>query len=205
MYKKTLVLGIALLCGSTYAGIIAQTGFETGEGFPTLVAGGFNVTTVDGANWTAGGTGNYAGSWAGQALTGTQSAVIGNVPSLGHFITVDAAGSAGVGSIDFSWERFTTTTGNLTVQWTTDALTGSETWTDAATISIAGAPAGGWAAESIAINQAGDVKVRLFLGDGTGGASFDDVTVTNIPEPATLGMVAMFGGAILFIRRKMMI
>ncbi len=28
--------------------------------------------------------------------------------------------------------------------------------------------------------------------------------VTNIPEPATLGMVAAFGGAVLFIRRRLM-
>jgi hypothetical protein len=34
--------------------------------------------------------------------------------------------------------------------------------------------------------------------------AFDDVTVTAIPEPATLGMVAVFGGGILFIRRKLM-
>lgn len=42
-----------------------------------------------------------------------------------------------------------------------------------------------------------------FLGAGT---AWDvAATVTTIPEPATLGMVAMFGGAILFVRRKMMI
>lgn len=33
----------------------------------------------------------------------------------------------------------------------------------------------------------------------------DNVTVTSIPEPATLGMVALFGGGILFIRRKLML
>ena len=36
-------------------------------------------------------------------------------------------------------------------------------------------------------------------------AYIDDVTVSAIPEPATLGMVAAFGGGILFIRRKLMI
>jgi hypothetical protein len=34
---------------------------------------------------------------------------------------------------------------------------------------------------------------------------FDDITMTAIPEPATLGLVAAFGGGILFIRRRFMI
>lgn len=36
------------------------------------------------------------------------------------------------------------------------------------------------------------------------GSHFGDITVTTIPEPATLGTVIAFGGAILFIRRKLM-
>jgi len=32
----------------------------------------------------------------------------------------------------------------------------------------------------------------------------DDISVTAIPEPATLGMVAVMGGGILFIRRRLM-
>ncbi|MCK4564245.1 MAG: hypothetical protein KAU94_06205 [Verrucomicrobia bacterium] len=35
-------------------------------------------------------------------------------------------------------------------------------------------------------------------------ASIDNVTVTAIPEPATMGLLAAFGGSILFIRRKLM-
>ncbi len=41
-------------------------------------------------------------------------------------------------------------------------------------------------------------------GGTTGGDLMMD-NVTVIPEPATLGMVALFGGGILFIRRKLMI
>lgn len=46
---------------------------------------------------------------------------------------------------------------------------------------------------------------------GVGGGVFTEnfnvtgSTITAIPEPATLGMVAAFGGAMLFIRRKLMI
>ena len=44
-------------------------------------------------------------------------------------------------------------------------------------------------------------------GTGTFATDFSvtDTTITAIPEPATLGMVAIFGGSILFIRRKLMI
>jgi hypothetical protein len=38
----------------------------------------------------------------------------------------------------------------------------------------------------------------------TGRATVSGFSVTTIPEPATLGMVALFGGGILFIRRKRM-
>ena len=33
----------------------------------------------------------------------------------------------------------------------------------------------------------------------------DDITISQIPEPATLGLVAAMGGAILFVRRRFMI
>ncbi|MCK5924028.1 MAG: hypothetical protein KAG66_24045, partial [Methylococcales bacterium] len=39
---------------------------------------------------------------------------------------------------------------------------------------------------------------------GTGQIELDNLVVTQIPEPATLGMVAIYGGSILFIRRKLM-
>ena len=39
----------------------------------------------------------------------------------------------------------------------------------------------------------------------TGRATFAGISITTIPEPATLGMVAAFGGGILFIRRKLML
>ncbi|WP_372795816.1 PEP-CTERM sorting domain-containing protein [Pontiella sp.] len=36
------------------------------------------------------------------------------------------------------------------------------------------------------------------------GGFFDNLTIEAIPEPATLGMVAVFGGAVLFVRRRFM-
>jgi hypothetical protein len=37
------------------------------------------------------------------------------------------------------------------------------------------------------------------------GYVVDDIEITTIPEPATLGMIALFSGAMLFIRRRFMI
>ena len=53
-----------------------------------------------------------------------------------------------------------------------------------------------------------EVALRITsVGDGATFAStiwLDNVSVTTIPEPATLGMVAAFGGGILMVRRKLM-
>ncbi len=37
------------------------------------------------------------------------------------------------------------------------------------------------------------------------GYVVDDISVSAIPEPATLGMVGLVSGAMLFIRRRLMI
>ena len=202
-YHTLAALAVSTI--TSQAALIASTGFEVSEGFPNgAVTGGFNVTTADGAVWTAGGAGNYAGAWAGQALAGTQSAVIGNVNTDAQFITVDPSGADGVSTISFSWERFTTTTTALLVQHTTDVLDGGEVWATAETIVVAGAPGGGWEAETVSINQAGDVKVRFFLDGGvdSGGVSFDSVTVQSVPEPSAAALLGLGGLALILRRRK---
>ena len=56
---------------------------------------------------------------------------------------------------------------------------------------------------------AGEISVDGFGEEGVGWNLTQDfvantVTLTVIPEPATLGLVAAFGGGILFIRRLML-
>ena len=51
---------------------------------------------------------------------------------------------------------------------------------------------------------AGQVQVVLSAGTDSGFTVVDAIAIQTVPEPATLGMVAAFGGAILFIRRKLM-
>ncbi|VGO20837.1 hypothetical protein [Pontiella sulfatireligans] len=52
-----------------------------------------------------------------------------------------------------------------------------------------------------------DRKIRFNSGnaDQIGDAIFNFDTVAVIPEPASLGMVAVFGGGLLFVRRRFMI
>lgn len=207
MKLKLTLAALAATALSANAAIIASTGFESAEdaGFTNNVNNNFSVTT-GGATWSVGGTGNYAGSWDGAALNGTQTAVIGNVSTAGHYMTIDATGATGVGAIEFNWERFTNTTSNLLVQWTTDALNGSETWTTAETVSgFAGSAGGGWTKTVTTINQTGDVKVRLLLETGTGGASFDDFVVNDfvaVPEPSSTALLGLGGIALILRRRK---
>ena len=54
------------------------------------------------------------------------------------------------------------------------------------------------------INGTDRVIFGAYSGAGQGSTTWNEVTIDAIPEPATLGMVAAFGGAILFIRRKLM-
>lgn len=72
-------------------------------------------------------------------------------------------------------------------------------WTDAMTFShdVTGADliaAGATAGDSLRLN--------LYSKDINW---LDNISVTVIPEPATLGLVAVFGGGVLFIRRRFMI
>lgn len=60
------------------------------------------------------------------------------------------------------------------------------------------------------------IGVRFIVGDNNnnitatngdlnnGGALIENISLTAIPEPATLGLIASFGGAVLFIRRRFM-
>jgi hypothetical protein len=75
------------------------------------------------------------------------------------------------------------------------------TWTgtngDGSSGSLAFAPVD-FTIDSIAIGLRG-------TGTMAGSATIDSMIVETIPEPATLGMVGVFGAALLFVRRKFMV
>lgn len=64
----------------------------------------------------------------------------------------------------------------------------------------------GWAVDhtSDAVNSAVGLFMKSHGTNPADAAQFDHLTVGVIPEPATLGLVAVFGGGILFIRRRFM-
>ncbi|MDZ8119295.1 hypothetical protein [Pontiella agarivorans] len=67
---------------------------------------------------------------------------------------------------------------------------------------------------SVAINGLTDLSDYDYIGvrftinsngdAGNVGATIENISLVAIPEPATLGMVAFFGGSVLFIRRRFM-
>jgi len=46
---------------------------------------------------------------------------------------------------------------------------------------------------------------HIYFGTAGNGSYFDDLSVTVIPEPATLGMVVLLGGGMIWIRKRFMI
>ncbi len=54
------------------------------------------------------------------------------------------------------------------------------------------------------ISELDYVGVLFYQDDAELGSTLDNVSLTVIPEPATLGLFAISGGALLFFRRKSM-
>lgn len=50
-----------------------------------------------------------------------------------------------------------------------------------------------------------DFTIEAFLGGESRGGQLNALTLHAIPEPATLGMIALFGGAMVFVRRRLMV
>ncbi len=208
MKKHTLATTILTLAlaSASQAAVIATTSYEAAEGFTNAVTGGYSVTT-GGALWTSGDAGNYAGVWDGMASEpdGAFTAVIGNA---GHWLAVDPTGSGGVGTMSFQWDEYSGSSagGSFSVQWTTDVINGTETWTTAESIAQTGAANSGFIQENVVIDQAGDVKVRIVMDAGSGnGSSFDLMSVTDftpVPEPSSTALLGLGGLALILRRRK---
>lgn len=92
--------------------------------------------------------------------------------------------------------RLTLDTGTVDLWVGDDAVTAVDVSGEADLTSTGGTFAG---VDTVRIGSGFSVSVGdLILGD-----TYEDVNA--IPEPATLGMIGAFGGAMLFIRRRFMI
>ena len=194
-----------------------------------VLAGSFDTqTTAAPAPWEAIGTGveqfaGNLGSGVGSAnnyVAGWDSVANGQARALaidtGHTIAAGESYNMGFMWRDaFGWSDAETV--NLTVYYTDDNLiTGAAT--DIATLnSGVRVSAATWETEAATgLSGAGVVGKTLFarvdqsstrnLSILTSNYSrFDNVYLEVIPEPATIGMVGLFGAALLFVRRKIMV
>lgn len=187
--------GTLLVSSQIMATPIASTSFETSEGFPAnRVTGGFKITDAQGTYWETGAeTGNYSGTWTGVKKSGSQCCVFGDYGNKNPYLLIDPVGTAGVGTLEF-WIKRTGGSGNPTVhiQYTTDVVDGNETWTTFADqVVIGGDPMTQY---TFAINQPGDVKLRIFAPSVGNHVSVDDFVITafepvieEVPVLVTIG------------------
>ena len=101
-------------------------------------------------------------------------------------LIADPAGSEGIDTVTFEWDKWSGDAGqaDIIIEWTTDTLDGSETWTLADILTVTGAALDGNETVITNINQPGDVKVRWIDTSGLKAPFVDDVTITLLPDPA---------------------
>ncbi|VGO12507.1 hypothetical protein PDESU_01060 [Pontiella desulfatans] len=179
-----------------------------GNGLLTLQSGTLETTGTDPTDLllvktdieVSGGTMNLIG----QARLNAELKILGDAAT----ISLARLGSAGGGTANFIFDDTGVSTVNVSAWMTLDdldlivdgsAYTGSETsfvLLDAVnnTASLKSYTVTGFGTEGV------DWELVQTLGSGNSA----DVVLNIIPEPATLGLIAAFGGGMLFIRRRFM-
>ncbi|VGO18714.1 hypothetical protein [Pontiella sulfatireligans] len=119
----------------------------------------------------------------------------GNITLVGGNLAF-ASGSGTTHLGDDVWQDITVSYNNVTA----NSYEMDLTMTDGTTTSYATIIASGLVASDMSIN-----RYRFGMHGGNDETIFIDDLSVVIPEPATLGLVAVFGGAVMFIRRRFMI
>lgn len=226
----TITLDYATTVGAFQAAVDESGTFHIQSG-GILTANGDSTIGNNGATATgtmiidAGGTVNANGSWLGMGNGTSNTGVLtingGTMNVAGHLWAAGGVGSTAtiningglldvgdafeLGGADFNLRGTATLTvdngGTLDLAW----LHGTGAIQDGSVLNINGT------GQMVIANNYVDIVNAYFTAGkiasdlGAIQATFADgkTTVIAIPEPATLGMVAAFGGAILFIRRRL--
>ncbi len=202
MKKTGILLALAMVAGSAAATIVfddathwANAWEAAGNAGSTLTIPGTDIAGDPGYEFTV--NANADQDWGWGTLLGYSQAVV----------------SMGGAAVD-TWEvevKNTHATSATIVQlvgWTSDNAGGGD-WTYAqsvvwsATLNPGDSQVLSWdIAATVPAAVSLDALGVMIVGTAAYGT---EVTVAMIPEPATLGMVALLGGSILWIRKKFMI
>ncbi|WP_372797604.1 PEP-CTERM sorting domain-containing protein [Pontiella sp.] len=205
--------------GTIANGGSSGSGFNTVDGVDLSSYSSFTVQIdVESASLEQGLNGSFFGITTGPDANGTDgSALYNNAGKVGApAIGVQIGSGRGGSNIDLAFDMvggngsFTEISAAPTQDSMNDGFTLFMTLTDngASDVGITVTSTG----LSTNINYSGTLGVTYaaFAGDVTGnvssqGGSIDLANYSIIPEPATLGLVALFGGGIMFIRRRFML
>lgn len=203
MKKTGILLALAMVAGSASATIIfddathwANAWEATGNSGSVLTIPGTDIAGDPGYEFTV--NANPTEDWGWGTLVGYSQAVV----------------SMGGAAVD-TWEvevkntHATSATAVQLVGWTSDNAGGGD-WTYAQSGVWSPVPLNPGESVVLSWDIAATVPAAVSL-DALGvmivgtEAYGTEVTVAMIPEPATLGMMTLLGGGILFIRKKFMI
>ncbi len=185
-----------------------------GDGLTTWAAtasGTYGLASGDGFGADPAGAPYFAGN-TGTQLAANDGATFLTSTSGGNNILTQTISGLSAGTFDLSYDLGKVTFGAGTLTAQVEVFDGAndtaaslyDVTTDVD--SLANVTWNSLSATSLA-NTGSDLFVRISLVDSNanGQLAIDNVSIDQIPEPATLGMVAIFGGSILFIRRKLMV
>ncbi len=219
--KYMLVAGVAMACGSAFAGLIngdfsspianSTAPWHTFEAINDIgwVSHDLSFTTSGNAatsqdstatGWSSGH--NFLQQMFTNNLTGNQT--------LSFDFEQDVGGDLQYAVFGWSGGPLSGNVMYANGQWATANVSrdGGQTVTNIVSGTLTDVAGGGATSlTTAAFDMTGFSNIAIsFMGSSvtTTGLTIDNVSIDAIPEPATLGMVAVFGGAILFVRRKMM-
>lgn len=178
------------------------------SGGEVSIGGWLGIGTGTAGSATVNGTLNVSGHlWMGTQNLGHS---VGSL-TIGDGGVVNVGGNIGLGTINAS----TASGGSATVTVNDGGLLSLDHWSATGSIqsnSVLNINLGGTVVVGgNRVSEANDYFTDGKIASDQGGinAIYDSETLTTtivaIPEPATVGLVAMFGGAVLFIRRRFMI